>query len=264
MKSCFSITLLFGLSIALWCISYPLSAWSALFLIPMLLFVLLGTFRNALDRRRSLILSTVCTDSSLLGLLTGNLIPALAAIIISTLSLSTIAVHTIFATPIQIAALLAIVAASTLAYSSLVRICEPHIRPLALSWFSAATAVFLVSTLFVVPYAFFEWSVVERPGFIRLGFDEAMSEAIGQLPRRDDILNRAVSVFHVVDSTMLWLASQPHFNGTMAPGALYAAHSALICIVVSTSSVGTASFYRHYIETRVWRQPDSAEGTKND
>lgn len=262
MKSFFPITLLFGLSIALWRISYHLSSWSALSLIPIFLFVFFGTFRNALDRRRSLILSTVRTDSSLLGLLTGRLISALAAILISTLSLSTIAVHTLLATPIQIVALLAIVALSTLAYSSLVVICKTHIRPLALSWFSAATAVFLVFTLLVAPYAFFEWSVVERPGFIRLGFDEAMSEALGQLPRRDDILNRVVSAFQLVDSTKLWLASR--FTGTMVPGALFAVHSALICIVVSTSSVGAATFYRHHIQTRGWRQLDSAEGIKHD
>ena len=140
--------------------------------------------------------------------------------------------------------------------------CRPHVRPLALSWFSAATAVFIVSALFVIPYAFFEWSIVERPGFIRLGFDEAMSETLGQLPRRDDILNRVISAFQLVDSSKLWLASR--FAGTMAPGALYAAHSALICIVVSTSSVGAASFYRHHIEARAWRQPDSAEGMKHD
>lgn len=173
-----------------------------------------------------------------------------------------VAVHMLLATPIQIAALLIIVAAATLVYSSLVSIFKTHIRPLALSWFSAATAVFLVSTLFIVPYAFLEWSVVERPGFIRLGFDDAMSEALGQLPRRGDILNEAISAFQLVDSTKLWLASR--FNGTMAPGALFAVHSALICIAASTSSVGAASFYKHHIEKRAWRQPDGAEGMKND
>jgi hypothetical protein len=262
MMSFFSITLLFGLSIVLWRISYPLTPWSALCLIPVFLFVFLGTFRNALDRRRSLILSTVRTDSSLLGLLTGSLIPALAAILVSILSVSTIAAHTLLATPIQVAALLVIVAVSTLSYSSLTDRFETHIRPLALSWFSAATTVFLVSILFFVPYAFFEWSVVERPGFIRLGFDVAMSEALGQLPSRGDILNQAISAFQLVDSTKLWLASR--FQGTMAPGALFAAHSALICIVASMSSVGAASFYRQQIEMRAWRQPDGAEGNKND
>jgi|GEM_PF-6713743 len=262
MKICFSITLLFGISIALLRISYPLSLWAVLSLIPIFLFVFLGIFQNSLDRRRSIVLSTLRTDSNLLGLLTGKLISALAALFISTLSLSTVAVHAILATPIQIAALLLIVAASTLSYSCLVGILKTHVRPLALSWFSAAAAVFLVSTLFVVPYSFFEWSVVERPGYIRLGFDEAMSEALGQLPRRGDILNQAISAFQLVDSTKLWLASR--FQGTMAPGALFAAHSALICIVASMSSVGAASFYRQQIEMRAWRQPDGAEGNKND
>ena len=262
MKSCFSITLLFGISIACWRSSYPLSSWGVLSLIPIFLFVFLGTFRNSLDRRRSVILSTLRTDSSLLGVLTGTLISALAAFFVSTLSLSTVAVHTLLASPIQIAALLVIVAASTLTYSSLVNRFTTHIRPLALSWFSAATTVFLVSILFFVPYAFVEWSAVERPGFIRLGFDEAMSEALGQLPRRGDILNQVISAFQLVDSAKLWLASR--FPGSMAPGALFAAHSALICIVASTSAVGAASFYRHHIEKRAWRQPDSAEGIKHD
>lgn len=262
MKGCFSITLLFGISIFFWRTSYPLSPWTVLSLIPIFLFVFLGTFQNSLDRRRSIVLSTIRTDSSLLGLLTGTFISALAAFFISTFSLSMVAVHTLLATPIQIAALLVIVAAATLVYSSLVGIFKTHIRPLALSWFSAATAVFLVSTLFVVPYAFFEWSVVERPGYIRLGFDEAMSVALGQLPRRDDILNEAISAFQLIDSTKLWLASR--FEGTMAPGALFAAHSALICIVASTSSVGAASFYRHHIEKRAWRQTDGAKGMTDD
>lgn len=260
MKSCFSITLLFGISIAFWRSSYPLSSWGVLSLIPIFLFVFLGTFRNSLDRRRSVIFSTLRTDSSLLGLLTGTLISALAAFFVSTLSLSTVAVHALLASPIQITALLVIVAASTLIYSSLADKFKIHIRPLALSWFSAATTVFLVSILFFVPYAFVEWSAVERPGFIRLGFDEAMSEALGQLPRRGDMLNQAISAFQLVDSSKLWLASR--FQGTMAPGALFAAHSALICIVASTSAVGAASFYRHQIEKRAWRQPDSAEGKK--
>ena len=262
MKVCLSITLLFGFSIVLWRILYPFSPWSALSLIPTLVFVFLGTFRNALDRRRSLIISTVRTDSSLLGLFTGRLIPALAVILISALSLSTLAVHTLLATPIQIAALLAIVAVSALVYSSLVGTCKPHIRPLALSWFSAGTAIFLVSTLFVAPYAFFEWSVVERPGFIRMEFDEAMSKALGQLPLRADILNQAVSVFLLVDSTKLWLATR--FNGILTAGLLFAAHSALICIAASTCSVGAASFYRHYIEPPASRQPERAKDIENE
>jgi hypothetical protein len=256
MMSCFSITLLFGLSIAFWRISYPFSPWSAISLIPILLIVFLGTFRNVFDKRRSLIISTVRSDSCVLRLLTGKLIPALVALSVSTLSLLTIAFHALLATPIQIAALLAIVAASTLAYSASLSMWRVHIRPLALSWFSAATAVFVISIFSFCPYAFFERSVVERPGFIRLGFDEAMSASLAQLPPRSDFLNQAVSVFQLIDSTKLWLASR--FTGTMAPGILYAAHSALICIVVATTSVGAASFYRHYIETRTWRPPNIA------
>ena len=254
MMSCFSVTLLFGLTIAVWKISYPLTPWSALSLIPVFLSVFFGAFRKALDRRRSFALSTVRTDSSLLGLMTGSLIPAFSATLVSIVSVSTIAAHTLLATPIQVAALLAIIATGTLAYATLAHRLVTHIRPLALSWFSAVTTIFLVSTFFVVPYAFFEWSVVERPGFIRMPFDEAMSEALRQLPRRGDILNEAISVFQLVDSTKLWLASR--FNGTMAPGVLFAAHSALICIVASTCSVGAASFYRHYMEPPAWRQPE--------
>jgi hypothetical protein len=186
--------------------------------------------------------------------MTGSLIPALSATLVSVVSVSTIAAHTLLATPIQVAALLAIIATGTLAYATLAHRFVAHIRPLALSWFSAVTTIFLVSTFFVVPYAFFEWSVVERPGFIRMPFDEAMSEALRQLPQRGDILNEAISVFQLVDSTKLWLASR--FNGTMAPGVLFAAHSALICIVASTCSVGAASFYRHYMEPRAWQQPE--------
>lgn len=248
MKSCLLITLLFGVSIGLWKVLYPVSPWAALLLLPILGFLFLGVFRNVLDRRRSLILSTVRADSSLFSLFTGSLIPALVATLISSLSLSTVAVHTLLATPIQILALLAIVTVSTLAYTSLVSMFKSHIEPLALSWFSAATAVFVVSTLCVAPYAIFEWSVVERPGFIQMGFDEAMSAALGQLPRRSDAVNEVISVFLLVDSAKLWLASS--FNGTMVPGVLFAAHSALICIVASTCSVGAASFYRHYIEPR--------------
>lgn len=262
MMNCFSTTLVFGLSIAVWQISYPLSHWSAISLIPLVIFVFFGTYRNVLDRRRSLILATLRKDSSFLGLLTGGLIPALAAIIISTLSVSMIAADTLLATPMQIVVLLAIVAISALTYSCLVSMCRPQIRPLALSWFSAATAVFLVSTVFIVPYAIFEWSVVERPGFIRLGFDDAMSAALAQLPQRDDFLNQSVLALQLIDSTKLWLASR--FTGTIAPGVLFAAHSTLICIVVSTSSVGVASFYKHHIERWAWRQPNSAVDMKNE
>lgn len=262
MMSSFSVTLLFGLSIAVWKISYSLTPWSVLSLTPVFLSVFFGTFRNALDRRRSLVLSSVRTDSSLLGLMTGRLIPALSATLVSIISVSTIAAHTLLATPIQVAALLVIVATSTLAYATVAHRFAAHIRPLALSWFSAMTTVFLVSTFFVAPYAFFEWSVVERPGFIRMAFNEAMSNALEQLPPRDDIVNEAVSVFQLVDSTKLWLASR--FNGTMAPGVLFAAHSALICIVASTCSVSAASFYRHYMEPRAWRQPERAKGMENE
>lgn len=249
MFNSFAVTLLFFLSIFLWRVSYAQYHWAAISLAPLWFFVFTGLFQNTLDKRRCIMLSIVRKDSKLLWLMTGRVLSATSSLVISALSISGIALYSLFASPLQITILLFVSAASALTYSRLLKVFRVHINELALSWFSAAATIVIISTVFVIPYALFEWSIVERPGYIRLGFDEAMSTALAQLPRRDDLINEAVSVFQLVDSTKLWLASR--FTETMTAGVLFAAQSALICLVIATSSVGAASFYNHHIERRL-------------
>ncbi|MBC6437628.1 MAG: hypothetical protein GDA52_05705 [Rhodobacteraceae bacterium] len=251
----------FCISIVLWKISFNHSVWSVLCLIPLFVFVFLGIFRNTLDERRALILSTVRPDSRLLGLLTGSRIsPACTAILIAILSVSTVAVHTLLANIIQIAAFLATVAVSTLAYVGLIKIYKPQIQPFALSWFSAATAVVVVSTLYVVLYVPIDWWLVERPSLREIGlngFDPLMPGFLSQ-SQRNDVLYYAVKIFQGVDQTYLWFASKlwewGSLGGKWLGLLLHAFLSAHIGIVVSTSAVGVASFHRHYVETQAWWQ----------
>lgn len=240
-----AVTVLFTLSLLLWRSLYFQTHWAFVVLLPLWLFSFIGIYQNILDKRRSIMLATLRESTRLVSLLTGRALPAAAALAISLLSVSAIAFYALFASSIQLLFLVGLVSVSVMIYLSLLNIFRFHIKQLALSWFSAASTILAASILFVTPMALIEWTMV-RPSYIRLDFVQAASAALAELPPRSDLVNQVISAYQLLELTKIWLASR--FTGTMIPGALYAVHSALICVLLVTCSVGTASFFRHNIE----------------
>ncbi|MGF6861165.1 hypothetical protein ABIE69_001736 [Rhodobacteraceae bacterium MBR-64] len=262
MLNAVAVTLLFVLSLLLWRGIYFEFYWAAAVLIPLWIFVFAGIFRNILDRRRSILLSTLREHTLLMRILSGWVVPALSSVLVSTLSVSTIAFYALFASAAQMLFLTILAAASALIYWGLLRTFRRQVNPLALSWLSASATIIVVTALFSVPYAYLEYSVLERPGYILMDFDAAMSAALAQVPRRNDFVNEVISALVLLDSAKLWLATS--FTETLVPGVLFAAHSALICLVIATNSVGLASFYHRHIEKKPWQRTEDAGGPKHD
>jgi len=252
----FAVALLFTLSLTLWRGSYSGHYVSVLALVPLWACTFLGTYRNIVDKRRSLLLATLKQSSGLIKLLTGRFVPALISMAISLFSVLLFAFSMLLAEPIQVFAAAAIVVTSALLYFMLLRMMRRHINDLAISWFAASSATAILSVSFFVPYAIMEWAFVQRPGFIRLEFDEAMLHALQGLPQRGDWINELFLLFSAAEYAKLWLAAR--FTGTAIPGVLYAAHSALICFAIASCAVGVASFCYHYLpKTPDWRTPQS-------
>ena len=249
-----AITLLFGLTLSMWRLCYPHSYWAIVAIIPLWTIVFAGTYQNSLEKHRALMLATLRTTSKPMLLFNGRVTSALSAFFISSASVSVVVLSSQFSTVTQLLAILFLTAASVLMHSASRKLLHLSVQPLALSWVSASAAIILTTSVFIIPFAVFEWTLVERPGYIRLSFDEAMSASLAQLPRRNDALNEAVSIFQVIAATKLWLASR--FTGTAIPGVLYAVQSALICTAITASAVGASSLYQRHMSKESFNIPE--------
>jgi len=244
MLNTLAVTLLYGLTLAVWRLCYPHSPWALVSIVPLWAIVFSGTYQNALEKRRALMLATLRDTSRLMLLATGRGVSALSAFLIASVSVSLVMMNSLFSNPMQLLAILLLTAASVLTHAAMRKLLSSRVQDLALSWLSASGAIIFSTAVFIIPFALFEWTLVERPGYLRLSFDEAMSASLAQLPRRNDAINNAVSVFQVIAATKLWLASR--FTGTMIPGLLYAVHSALVCTAVTASAIGASSLYQRF------------------
>lgn len=242
-------------SLTLWRLAFFSTDLAYLALLPLLLMIAIGTYRNAVNRRRALLSVTLKSSSSLQRFARGRVFSAVTATSVAIFCTATLGYKSLFAGLAEVLAVIIITSASASCYVLGLRWFERDITAPSLSWFSAKFAFFMTCAASFIPYILIEIVFVTRSGAIDADFSEAISESLARLPTRNSMLDEVVSIITFLDTVRLWLIAM--FDNA-AIWIIYGIYAALVCAVIATTAISIATLYHSHIAPSRLRPVDHA------
>lgn len=242
-------------SLTLWRLAFFSTDLAYLALLPLWLMIAIGTYRNAVDRRRALLSVTLKSSSSLHRFARGRVFSAFTATSVAIFCIATLGYKSLFAGLAEVLAVITITSVSATCYVLGLRWFARDVTAPSLSWFSAKFAFFMTCAVSFFPYILIEIVFVTRLGAIDADFSEAISESLVRLPARNSMLDEVVSIIIFSDTFRLWLIAK--FDNA-AIWVIYGIYAALVCAVIATTAISIATLYHSHIAPSRIRPVDQA------
>jgi hypothetical protein len=229
------VSLFVTLSLYLWRIFYPLTDLAVLFMVPLSLFLFVGSFRSSSAVYRAIVNAAVRGDSPYVWLLTGRLRSFLGALIFVFLAMPLLAWHAIASTMAELLLFGVLCFSASILFAVTLKQLLRHLTPAFARTTALTASTLIVSMIFIPLLAWSNWNFTHQPEAIRsVSLGQALQLGFEQLPVRRGLVAELLSPLFAMEYAKLWFVVQDESPKWFS--FWYSIDAALISIIAARAS----------------------------